>query len=47
MTTWQWKVVKALCILVLALLKGETFDSLESSVQYGEEIHLLNEAIKR
>lgn len=47
MTEFQWKVVKALCVLFLAHIRGEKFDSVEAAVQYREELNLLEDAVRR
>ena len=46
MTELQWKAVKALAALVKAIIQGEKFDSIESQVQYSEELILLDELLK-
>lgn len=45
MTKWQWAVIIGLCRLIIALIEGEKFDSIEARVQYEEELGIVKTAL--
>lgn len=45
MTRWRWTVIISLCKIVIALVEGEKFDSIEASVQYSDELGNIKAAI--